>query len=232
MPVAIRDLVPHHPMRKLVAVVMIVMGGLAGIVATAETPPQEVFDAAKRRADGAADRLNATLMSRLTAALQEGGPARALRVCREIAQDVTREVGTGERLVIRRTSLRTRNPLNAPDPFERLWLERAEAAMKEGRPPEPIYEIVVSAGAPAVLRHLRPIVFPGGVCAQCHGATDQIPDEVRMFLREHYPEDRATGFKPGDLRGAISITVPIANTTRADPRDDMSHGAEGSLSGQ
>jgi hypothetical protein len=193
--------------------VAIVMSGIGAVVATAETPREEAIDAAKRRADGAAQRLTSTLMARLSAALQEGGPIRALRVCREIAQDVTREVGTGEGLVIRRTSLRARNPLNAPDPFERVWLERAEAAMKEGRPPEPIYDIVESGGAPApvVLRHLRPIVFPGGLCAQCHGGVDEIPDEVRAFLREHYPGDRATGFKPGDLRGAISITVSVAN---------------------
>ena len=44
-----------------------------------------------------------------------------------------------------------------------------------------------------------------------HGGVDEIPDEVRTFLREHYPGDRAAGFKPGDLRGAISITVSVAN---------------------
>jgi hypothetical protein len=33
---------------------------------------------------------------------------------------------------------------------------------------------------------------------------------VRAALEERYPEDDAIGFKPGDLRGAVSVRVPLS----------------------
>lgn len=51
-------------------------------------------------------------------------------------------------------------------------------------------------------RYLRAIpTMP--ICLACHG-TD-IDPEISDMLREHYPEDQATGFTAGELRGAFSI---------------------------
>jgi len=33
--------------------------------------------------------------------------------------------------------------------------------------------------------------------------------EVKRMLTERYPEDRATGFQDGDLRGAISVKIVL-----------------------
>jgi hypothetical protein len=41
------------------------------------------------------------------------------------------------------------------------------------------------------------------VCTTCHGAT--VAPDVAAAIAARYPEDRATGFSPGDLRGAFSI---------------------------
>lgn len=46
----------------------------------------------------------------------------------------------------------------------------------------------------------------GGVCLLCHGAT--ISEDVRAALEARYPDDRATGYSPGELRGAISLRRP------------------------
>ena len=58
------------------------------------------------------------------------------------------------------------------------------------------------------LRYLRPlkIVSP---CLACHGDPERIDPQVLEVLRERYPEDRAVGYSPGDLRGAISVTVDL-----------------------
>jgi hypothetical protein len=194
----------HGPWRWLVVAALCI--GTAGAQAA---PPAAEIEAARRRADAAAGELVATLMARLTAALAEGGPEAAVRVCSEVAQDVTRAAGAGDGLVLRRTSLRTRNPANAPDPFERAWLDRAERAIAAGQPALPLYEVVAGPAGGRELRHLRPIVFPGGICASCHGPEDAMSVEVRTLLRERYPADRATGYAPGDLRGAISVRVPL-----------------------
>jgi len=183
---------------------------VAAACASPRQPSAAEVEAARGRADAAAERLTTTLMARLTAALGEGGPTAAVDVCSQVAQEVTRSVGEGEGLMLRRTALRTRNPANAPADWERAWLERADAAVRAGQAPQPTYEVVTPAAGRAELRHLRPILFPGGVCSTCHGSAEEIPAEVRTLLRARYPEDAATGFRPGDLRGAISVRVPLA----------------------
>ncbi|HBD19390.1 MAG TPA: hypothetical protein DC063_04395 [Arenimonas sp.] len=45
-------------------------------------------------------------------------------------------------------------------------------------------------------------------CLMCHG--DNIAPEIATRLAEHYPQDRATGFREGDLRGLIWAEVPLA----------------------
>jgi hypothetical protein len=58
------------------------------------------------------------------------------------------------------------------------------------------------------LRYLKP-VFVKKPCLACHGAPSDIPGKIRVFLKRYYPEDRATGFKEGDLYGAISVKIPV-----------------------
>lgn len=41
-------------------------------------------------------------------------------------------------------------------------------------------------------------------CMACHGAKEERP----TFVKTGYPEDRAHGFEPGDLRGVYSVFVP------------------------
>jgi hypothetical protein len=199
------------------------VAGVAAIAAalslgTAEAEPQAQgpdISQARERADTAAAMLGGRLMNELTEAMQHGGPVNGVRVCSEIAQEVTRTLGSDNDLVLKRTSLKTRNPANAPDDFERAWLERAEAAVAAKRAPEAVYEVGTAPAGGRELRHLRPIIFPGGVCSQCHGLPEQIAPEVRELLRQRYPDDHATGFKPGDLRGAISVRLALPDAGAA-----------------
>jgi len=47
----------------------------------------------------------------------------------------------------------------------------------------------------------------GAPCLNCHG--EAIKPEVAAALREHYPADRATGYREGQIRGAVSIKRPL-----------------------
>jgi hypothetical protein len=58
------------------------------------------------------------------------------------------------------------------------------------------------------LQYVRPLVVDGR-CLACHGDPAGFDPEVRAVLARRYPDDRATGYAPGDLRGAISVRVPI-----------------------
>jgi protein tyrosine phosphatase (PTP) superfamily phosphohydrolase (DUF442 family) len=164
---------------------------------------------ARRVADDAANQLAATLKTRLEAAIADGGFTAGAKVCAEAAMSITAAVGAASGASVRRTALRVRNPDNRPDAFEKEWLDAQQARVAAGQAAEPRYDVVEAADGAKELRHLRPILFPGGVCVQCHGSPAEIPDEVAAFLRERYPEDVATGFAAGDLRGAISVRVRL-----------------------
>ena len=44
-------------------------------------------------------------------------------------------------------------------------------------------------------------------CTMCHGPAAAIADEVRAEIAASYPDDRATGFATGDLRGWFWVEV-------------------------
>jgi hypothetical protein len=126
-----------------------------------------------------------------------------VKVCSEVAPQIARE-HSRDGLGVRRVSLRTRNQDNAPDPWEREQLTRLEAEAASGVRPE---ETV--ARTDRELRLLRPI-FVAGACLACHGEPADLDPGVRRLLAERYPDDRATGYRSGDLRGAVSVRVSLA----------------------
>ena len=42
-------------------------------------------------------------------------------------------------------------------------------------------------------------------CLTCHGSDKLIPDSVQARLHQEYPNDRATGYYAGQIRGAVTI---------------------------
>jgi hypothetical protein len=56
-----------------------------------------------------------------------------------------------------------------------------------------------------------------GPCLACHGSPKQFDVAVADLLREKYPDDRAVGYKVGDLRGAVSVRVKLVGNTAEKP---------------
>jgi hypothetical protein len=104
---------------------------------------------------------------------------------------------TGYRL--RQVSSKYRNPKNRPDKFE----EKALAEF-EGDKNLTEYKGVDEIESKRVLRYLIPLHIEEA-CLKCHSAKETVPG----FIQEDYPDDKATGYTFGDLRGAISVAVPI-----------------------
>jgi excinuclease UvrABC helicase subunit UvrB len=44
-------------------------------------------------------------------------------------------------------------------------------------------------------------------CLACHGKT--LAPQVAARLKELYPDDRATGYAAGEIRGAITLSRPL-----------------------
>jgi hypothetical protein len=149
----------------------------------------------QERAAVARDALFNELSTRLLAAMSNGGPAKAIEVCSKLAPKLAKEVGEQHHVSIGRTAIRLRNANNLPP----AW---AEPLLKD-LPTKPVVQDLEN-GRTGVL---FPILLKVQ-CLTCHGPDDKIAAEIRTELTRLYPNDKATGFQEGDLRGWFWVEVP------------------------
>lgn len=179
----------------------LLLGPLPGALAAGEArhplaqAPPELREAAAP-ALAAFQELKRTLEARLQRSFQEGGPVAAISVCRLEAPALTREVGAGAGMELGRTSHRLRNPDNAPRPWVRPYLARHAGQLARDLSPE---VVELPGGRLGVLA-------PIGIqpqCLTCHGPRAAMAAPLAEALKSRYPQDQATGFRPGELRGVF-----------------------------
>ncbi len=158
----------------------------------------------------AARQLRETLVRRLTAAIDSGGPAGAIEVCATIAPAIADSVAgaLGAGVEVKRTSRRVRNPRNAPDALEQEALAHFEAGLSSTGTLPASY---VQPAGDGTYRYYEPLVIMP-LCLQCHGPATSIRDEVRAALDARYPDDRAVDYQEGDFRGLIRVTLPAPSS--------------------
>jgi len=141
--------------------------------------------------------------------IQTGGVLQAVSVCSDTAQILTNEFGLSKGLFIKRVSLKNRNENNYPDDFEKGVLNRFQLLHQNNElNSETEYAEITSEDDIKYLRYLKPIILQAE-CLNCHGnEADMIP-EVSNFIAQKYPDDKATRYTVGDLRGAVSIKKSI-----------------------
>jgi hypothetical protein len=198
--------------------------GLAACSKPADTPPQtadapvsttvvestgaEAVDSATMAtARDAATALGQGLMKALLARLETGGPDSALAFCADSAQALTARYQLAG-VDVHRTSLRTRNPSNAPDSAEVRVLEYLAGLKTAGTLPTEFVEVRRRDDGARELRYYRPVMVAAG-CLNCHGAVEGIKPSIRAVLAERYPDDAAVGYAEGDLRGVVAVRVAM-----------------------
>jgi hypothetical protein len=176
------------------------LASLCAAPATAQDDVKARTDAAR----AAALEFGAALIGELQKAMAAGGPVDAIAVCNTIAPGIAAEKSAAKGMTIGRTSLKLRQPKNAPDGWERRQLLSFEQRKAAGETPASleIGEFVDSNGK-REFRYMKAIPT-AELCLNCHGST--LKPEVTAKLQELYPGDAATGYKAGDLRGAFTIT--------------------------
>lgn len=147
------------------------------------------------------------LKGELVAAIKSGGPQSAIPVCHTAAPAIATAQSDAHGLEVGRTALKLRNPKNAPDDWERQVLESFVAKRAAGADPKTLeyYEVTTRDGK-RVFRYMKAIPT-GKPCLACHGSS--VAPELAAKIKEFYPEDAATGFKLGDIRGAFTIVQPL-----------------------
>ena len=157
---------------------------------------------AEKLAFEASGELMGTLLVELTNAIRAQETHEALDICANVAQEISEKLRKERGVDVRRTALRYRNPKNAPDDFERAWMEKVVASGT--MPAEPYTEVVDGE-----LRYLRPLGI-AQICTECHGLEENLDPRVKEILARRYPDDHATGFSVGDFRGVVSVRIPLA----------------------
>ncbi len=147
----------------------------------------------------------------LKTSMKSEGPIKALEVCNTQAGPIAKQNSSLSGWDIARTSLKVRNENNAPDEWELTVLHQFEKRKAAGENLKTMeYAETVQQGDKSVYRYMKPIPT-AGVCVQCHGGN--VGDEITKKVALLYPNDNATGFNIGDIRGAFSlqkiITKPI-----------------------
>jgi len=145
------------------------------------------------------------LQAELKQSLGEGGPVAAIAVCKDRAPQIASALSRSSGVKLRRTSLRYRNPLNAPEPWEARVLRDFDKQQLES-PAAPLE--YVSQQEDGTIRYMSAIKT-GAVCLVCHG--DNLADAISEKLQADYPHDLARGYGQGDIRGAFSLTWSAAN---------------------
>ena len=189
-------------MRGVLAAALLA-GGFAMPAMAADQPDVEKLKGeAKQIIQGFFKELKGTLVS----AMKAKGPAGAVDVCHTKAQEITaRHNANGWQ--VGRTALKIRNPKNAPDAWEKAVLEEFEKKIAEGADPKKLAKAaIVEENGKKVFRLMKaiPVMKP---CLNCHG--EKVREDVLAVIRKHYPEDQATGFRLGQLRGAFTLKKPL-----------------------
>lgn len=144
-----------------------------------------------------------TLKGSLVAAMKSGGPIEAITVCNQVAPAIATDLSEKYGFEVARTSLKVRNSNNTPDAWEKDVLNQFESRKEQGEEAKTLFvsESITQSGSHEM--RMMKAIPTGAICLTCHGSN--IEPKIQAKLSELYPEDQATGFKLGDIRGAFTI---------------------------
>ena len=177
--------------------------------ATAPAPVAATTTSADPQARGQAamKEFGDTLRTELRLAMGRDGADGAVAFCHDQAPVIAEQVMARHGVRLGRVAVpgRNRNPANAPAGWQGELLAGFQEAVDAGGAPE-AQVAVVRDGLPAgvSLRMARGIRVEAA-CLMCHG--DNIAPPIAERLAALYPDDRATGFLEGDLRGLVWVEV-------------------------
>jgi len=142
-----------------------------------------------------------TLSSNLKQAMEEGGVEFALKFCNLEAMPLTDSLSSNYGIELRRASHQPRNPVNRADSLEMKTIVEYLSQIKEKGELKPVTYV-----RDKTIYYHAPIRITNQLCLNCHGkrGTD-IAESDFETIQELYPEDEATGFEMGQLRGIWSI---------------------------
>jgi hypothetical protein len=160
--------------------------------------------ALRDRAFKAAAITTRVLGKKLHLLVKKEGPEYAVEFCSKEAMRLTDSVSNAMGLNIRRLAKKYRNPDNETLGKDSLIFKKY---IIDWLAHQPLNEqiIINKRGNPVYYNPIRVKHF----CLTCHGEPGKTMNpDLAEKIKKHYPEDKATGFKEGQLRGMWVITFP------------------------
>ena len=165
----------------------------------------QIVAEAFRQGQEIADKTQQDLLERLKEAMEEGSTIEALQYCNIQALPLTDSAILNQNVTVKRTSLKLRNPKNAPTDLEQQLLDAYQYNAEQGLPLE---ENVQRVGNEYLL-YTKPITIGSTLCLHCHGEPQKdIDPETHQLIKQLYPTDKAVGYQIGDFRGMWSVKLP------------------------
>lgn len=144
------------------------------------------------------------LQQALMSAIEGKGLTGAVDYCQANAFDIVKDLEDSLGVEIKRVSQKPRNPLDTPDSVEQLILSAYAYDFSPANAVNQVQEL-----DDRTLIFTQPIAIGNGMCLNCHGTPgEQISKEVLAIIQSKYPNDQATGYALGELRGMWSVKIP------------------------
>lgn len=157
-----------------------------------------------RQARELAQQFVGQLKPQLKQAMGEGGPTHAIQVCADIAPTIADSLSASSGWMVKRVSLKSRNASRAvPDKWEQAVLVQFDQRQRAGEDAANISFGEISGNQYRYMQAQG--VEP--LCLLCHGKG--LSDDVQTTLEQYYPDDWATGYSLGEVRGAISLSKSL-----------------------
>lgn len=177
---------------------------LLSLAACAALAAEPDTAAMQKQAQALASELVGLLKPKLKQAMAAGGPGNAIAVCADVAPGIADSLSAQSGWVVKRVSLKSRNASRAvPDSWERSALLEFNRRQQAGEEPADMHTGAIVGGQYRFMQAQG--VEP--LCLACHGKG--LADSTENTLREYYPDDTATGYSLGEVRGAISLSKSL-----------------------
>lgn len=187
-------------MKKMIAYGSVLAAAMTALPVAAQADA-ELLTQARSIASEIPPKLLAVLQEEIT----KDGPENAMAVCRDKAPQMAKAASEKTGWNIRRVSLKNRNPNATPDAWEKAALEEFEQRQAAGQAPATLEKgELITEGTVPTYRYIKALPTQT-LCLSCHGSPDNFSPSFKAKLHALYPHDKATGYAPGQIRGAITL---------------------------
>lgn len=138
--------------------------------------------------------------------MKSRGPVGAVEGCAAEAPAIADRLSDATGWSVGRVSLQPRNTdRGTPDAWETATLQQLEQKRKNGAAAE---ELNYGEWVDGRFRYMQAQIVEGA-CLTCHGKS--LDPAVQAIISQYYPDDSATEFSLGDIRGAVTLGSPAGD---------------------